>query len=99
MDAPCKRQRLGLRRPLTRDSVGEAVDPTTLGGRRSSVPSLHARDDFSCDITLNDGSPIDPGNVVDWRTIGEAFASYVVPVQDELAKAEARPDLRGRINV
>jgi len=63
------------------------------------VPSLHTSDDFACDTASDDGSPIDPGNAVDWRTIGEAFASYVVPVQDELAKAEARPDIRGRINV
>ena len=69
------------------------------GGRGSSVPSLHTSNDFACDTASDYGSPIDPGNAVDWRTIGEAFASYVVPVQDELAKAEARPDIRGRINV
>jgi len=34
----------------------------TLGGRGSSVPSLHTRDDFSCDTTSDDGSPVDPGD-------------------------------------
>ena len=56
------------------------MDPTTLGGRGSSVPSLHTRDDLSCDTASDDGSPIDPGDAVDWRTIREAFASYVVSV-------------------
>ena len=72
-----------------------AVDLTTLGGRGSSVPSLHTRNDFLHNTASANGSPIDPGDVVDWRTIGEAFASYVVPVQDALAKAELRPDRRG----
>ena len=48
------------------------------------MPSLHTRDDSSCNTALDDGSPVDPGKAVDWRTIGEAFATYVVPVQDVL---------------
>ena len=63
------------------------------------MPILHTSDDFLCDTAWDDGSPIDPGDAVDWRTIGEAFASYVVPVQDALAKADSRLDRRGRINI
>ena len=65
------------------------MDPTTLGGRGSSVPSLQTSDDSSCDTASDDGAQ-------SGRRLCPTSFRFRMRWQ---RRSHSREDLRGRINV